>query len=285
MTSRLKVGTSGNPPNFFSSSYGKDRLNGPLWISSIGLNAYEVLFTHGVRMSEERAKIMGANARKNNVQLSVHCPYFAVLTSEKEDVVIRSRERVKRSLSRGNVMKATSAVLHPGYYTGTNPLHKLRQELKSLSKWRNEQSIITTINPEVMGKVSQLGTICEVLELCEDLEGVNPCVDFGHWHARTGGLLQSKEDFIKIFEQVENKLGRESLKTLHCHFAPLEYNKKGEVRHRAHHEREFKPHPEPFCDAIKECNMTPTIISESRDSQDTAALEIKRYLEKIKYTP
>ena len=29
--------------------------------------------------------------------------------------------------------------------------------------------------------------------------------------------------------------------------------------------------------------MTPTIISESRDSQDLACLDIKKYLEKINY--
>ncbi|MFW6378529.1 MAG: TIM barrel protein [Nanoarchaeota archaeon] len=280
---KTRIGTSGNPPHFFASQYGKDRLNAPAWIAEIGLDAYEVLFTHGVRMTDERAQIMGSTARKNDVQLSVHCPYFAVLTSEKEEVVIKSRERVKQSLWKASIMNATSAVLHPGYYTGEKPLERLRKELKQLSRWKEEQSIKTTINPEVMGKVSQLGTVDEVLELSSELEGVRPCIDFGHLHARTQGSMQTKEDFMKVFENVERKLGAEEVKRLHCHFAPLEFDAKGEVRHRMHTEKEFKPHPEPFCDAIKEFGITPTIISESKDSQDTAAIEIQEYLKRIRH--
>lgn len=280
---KVYLGTSGNPPNFFESEFKKDRLLAPLWINSIGLNAYEVLFTHGVKMTEERAKIMGDNAKKNNIKLSVHAPYFAVLTSDKEDVIVRSRERVRKTLSRANIMEATSAVLHPGYYNGNNSFKQLKKELKKLCKWKEEQGIKTTINPEVMGKKSQLGSISEVIEMCSEIEGLAPCVDFGHLHARDNGFLKSKKEFRIVFEQIEKGLGKEGLRNLHCHFAPLEYNDKGEIRHRAHTEREYKPHPEPFCDLIKEFKMNPTIISESRDSQDTAAIEMRDYFKKINY--
>ena len=215
--------------------------------------------------------------------MSVHCPYFAVLTSDKKDIVERSRERVKKSLLRAHTMGATSAVLHPGYYKGENPFEQLKQELKKLCEWKKEEGIKTTINPEVMGKKSQLGSVKEVLEMCSEIEGLAPCVDFGHLHARNNGMLQTKKDFRKVFEQIEEYLGGKGLKKLHCHFAPLEYNDKGEIRHRAHTEREYKPHPEPFCDLIKEFKMNPTIISESRDSQDTAALEMKAHFKKINY--
>ena len=56
---KVYLGTSGNPPNFFESEFRRDRLLAPIWINNIGLNAYEVLFTHGVKMTDERAKIMG----------------------------------------------------------------------------------------------------------------------------------------------------------------------------------------------------------------------------------
>ena len=280
---KVFLGTSGNPPNFFDSEFKKDRLLAPLWINDIGLNAYEVLFTHGVKMTDERAKIMGANAKKNNIKLSVHAPYFVVLTSDKEDVVARSRERMKASLTRAQIMGATSAVVHPGYYKGSDPLGQLKKEFKALSRWKDDLGIKTTINPEVMGKKSQLGSVSEVLEMCAEIEGLAPCVDFGHLHARDNGFLQSEKEFRSIFEQIESTIGIKELRSLHCHFAPLEYNGKGEIRHRAHTERDYKPHPEPFCDLIKEFKMSPTIISESRDSQDTAAIEMREYFKKIGY--
>jgi deoxyribonuclease-4 len=160
---------------------------------------------------------------------------------------------------------------------------QLKKELRNISKWKENQGIKTTINPEVMGKKSQLGSVSEVIEMCSEIEGLAPCVDFGHLHARDNGFLQSEKEFRIIFEQIEKGLGIKELRKLHCHFAPLEFGAKGEIRHRAHTERDYKPHPEPFCDLIKEFKMSPTIISESRDSQDGAAIEMREYFKKIHY--
>lgn len=83
----IRFGTSGNPPNFFLSKFGKDRINAVDWINSIGLNAYERLMTYGARMKEEDAAELGRRAKKYDVSLSVHAPYYIVFTSDKEMVV------------------------------------------------------------------------------------------------------------------------------------------------------------------------------------------------------
>ena len=83
----IRFGFAGNPINFFKSEFRKDRLGAPAWCRHIGLNATERQMTYGARMKEEDAVRFGKIAKKNDVELSVHGPYYVVLTSEKKKVV------------------------------------------------------------------------------------------------------------------------------------------------------------------------------------------------------
>ena len=62
------------------------------------------------------------------------------------------------------------------------------------------------ICPETMGKVNQLGTLEEVLELCKIDERLIPCIDFGHLNARDLGILKTKEDFEEFLELLKNAI-------------------------------------------------------------------------------
>ena len=86
------------------------------------------------------------------------------------------------------------------------------------------------IRPEVMGKGSQFGTVEEVLNLCAELEGLAPCLDFAHWHARTGAF-NSYQEFVSILLQVKEQLGRAALDDMHIHFSGISYGEKGERKH------------------------------------------------------
>lgn len=59
------------------------------------------------------------------------------------------------------------------------------------------------ICPETMGKVNQLGTLHEVLELCKVDERLIPCIDFGHLNARDLGSLKTKADFEEFSLQLK----------------------------------------------------------------------------------
>ena len=67
----IRYGTSGNPPNFFKSEFGKNRINAVNWIRSINLNAYEYLMTYGARTREEVAKTVGEKSKEHDVEISV----------------------------------------------------------------------------------------------------------------------------------------------------------------------------------------------------------------------
>jgi len=86
------------------------------------------------------------------------------------------------------------------------------------------------ISPEVTGKPSQFGTLEEILQLSSEIEGVAPCIDFSHWHARTG-RANSYQEFLDILDQVERELGRHALDNMHIHLSGIAYGNKGEIKH------------------------------------------------------
>lgn len=271
---KIRFGPAGNPPNFFKSKFRRDRLNAPEWCHSIGLNAYERQMTYGARMRKEDAVKLGELARKFDVELSIHGPYYVVLTSDKARVFNNSVKELIKTANLAKLMGASKVVFHPGYGKDTSKV------IKGIKLVEKEKPDGVFICPETMGKISQLGSVKDVITICENTECL-PCIDFGHLHARTLGSLKKKEDFRKILVEIEKRLGKDALKNLHCHFYPIEFTDKGEKVHRAVTEKNVFPKFEPFAELIKEFNMYPTLISESKDSQDIGALHMKKVMHRL----
>jgi len=74
---KIRLGPSGIP---LSCKY-RNSIEGVKRIAQVGLDAMEVSFTHGVRMSNEMAKKLGGVAKKLDVQISSHVPYYINLES------------------------------------------------------------------------------------------------------------------------------------------------------------------------------------------------------------
>ena len=267
----IRFGAAGNPMNFFKSEFRKDRFGVLEWSKKLGLNAQERQMTYGARMKEEDAVRFGKLAKKFEIALSVHGPYYVVLTSEKPHVVENSVKELIKTARLAKLMGATKVVFHTGFGKDVNSVIR---GLKRVEKDKEEGVVIC---PETMGKLCQLGTVDDVLTICENTES-EPCLDFAHVHARTQGSLKDKENIRKILIEIEKRLGKRSLKKLHCHFYPIEYTEKGEKVHRAVMEENVFPRFDGYAELIKEFQMEPTLISESKNSQDIGALEMKRMM-------
>ena len=129
-----------------------------------------------------------------------------------------------------------------------------------------------------MGKVNQLGTLDEVLELCRIDSSLVPVVDFGHMNAREcGGVFADADDYMRVFDKIDRKLGAEVASNLHCHFSKIEWTDKGEKKHLTFTDEIYGPNFEPLMDAIYKNSLSPTIISESAGTQSDDALTMKKY--------
>lgn len=276
MQKEIKFGASGNPLNFFKSDLRKDRFGVLEWSKRLGLNAQERQMTYGARMKEEDSVKFGELAKKFGITLSVHGPYYVVLTSEKKRVGENSIKELIKTCKLASLMDARRVVFHPGFGKNVDLV------IKRLNIIEKDKPKNVKICPETMGKLSQLGTLNDVLTICENTESI-PCIDFAHMHARNQGHPNNTQEFREILIEIEKRLGRKVLEELHCHFYPIEYTPKGEKVHRAVMEKNVYPRFIDLAPLIKEFKMFPTLISESKNSQDIGALEMKKIMNGFNY--
>jgi deoxyribonuclease-4 len=134
-----------------------------------------------------------------------------------------------------------------------------------------------------MGKVNQLGTLNEVLELCRIDSAFVPVVDFGHMNAREcGGVFNNADDYMRVFDKIDRALGADVATNLHCHFSKIEWTGAGEKKHLTFEDTVYGPDFEPLIETIVKNSLTPTIISESAGTQSDDALLMKKYYETVK---
>jgi len=119
------------------------------------------------------------------------------------------------------------------------------------------------IGPETMGRRFQLGSLDETIRLCETVEQTQLVIDWSHLHARDQGLFRTVDDFRRVVEEVEMRLGTEAVENMHCHFTKIEFTSKGEKRHHTLEETRYGPQFEMLAKVISEFRLKPVIISES----------------------
>ncbi|MBE5812622.1 MAG: endonuclease IV [Clostridiales bacterium] len=280
----IKFGPGGNSESFYKEGH-KATIEAPLWLKNRGLDAYEYQCGNGVNVGEESAKAIGIEAQKHGIAMSVHAPYFISLASIEEEKRDKSIKYVLDTLKVAKWMGATRIVVHPGGCSKRD-----RKEAAALANETMKRIVDTVklenitgiaICPETMGKINQLGTLEEIIEMCKIDEMLIPTIDFGHLNARTMGGLKTVEDFENIIKHMINELGEERGKNFHSHFSKIEYTSGGEKRHLTFDDNEYGPEFEPLAKAIIKCNATPTIICESAGTMAEDAKKMKDIYESI----
>lgn len=279
----VRFGPSGNPDNFYEQGY-KSSLQMPQWLKELGLNAYEYQCNRGVNIKESTATKLGEKAKENGINLSIHAPYYINLASLEEEKRQNSKRYIIESMKAAKWMGAERVVVHPGSCSKMKreaALELALQTLKETLQEAEEKGLgEVRICPETMGKINQLGTLEEVLEMCSIDDRMLPTIDFGHLHARGLGCLNEKEDFEKVFYMIENKLGIDRLKIFHSHFSRIEFTKGGEKKHWTFQDTEYGPEFEPIAEIVYKRNLAPVIICESRGTMAEDALTMKKIFEK-----
>lgn len=273
---RLLFGTAGAP----ISSKRQSSLCGIRQIQELGLGCMEIEFVRGVKMGEKTASTVRKVANELDIGLSVHAPYFINLNA-KGETFFASRERILRSAGIGSVCGAKSVVVHAASYQGDPQrvvYERVKKTLGGITEQLKSEGVDITLRVETMGRDSQFGSLDEVLALTE-VEGVLPCIDFSHIHARTG-KYNSREEFAWILAQVEDMLGSEGLNNMHAHVSGIEYSEKGEKRHLVFEESDFKY--KELAQAFSDFDIKGMVISESPNLESDAIRLKKEYDSAIK---
>ena len=232
MTVSFRFGTVGSPigtPKKPGGSVGSIGFS-----KSIGLSAFELGWVQSVRVSAETCAAIAAAAAEHDVSLSVHAPYFINLNATADEWP-KSRKRLMDAAHYGNLAGATDIIFHPGSYFGNDPTDVLKLAIPRLKGCVDELRKAgnpATLRPETMGKSAMLGSFQDALEMSKSIEGVLPCLDFAHLHARPGdGTMNTYDEWFALLKTYSKALGKASLKRLHIHLSGIEYGPKGEKHH------------------------------------------------------
>lgn len=279
----ISFGPGGNSLSFGKKKFPEDL---PKYLKDFGLNGYEIECGRGVRIAEKTYRLLPDIIKENNIHLSLHTPYFISLSSEKDEIRLNSLIYIKDSALAAHKLGAKKIVVHSGScakMTRERALELAKDTLSKAQKMLDDEGLSDIIIcPETMGKINQLGTLSEVIELCGVDERFLPCVDFGHLNARTLGGIKTKEDYAYILDQIENKLGHERLRNFHVHFSKIMYTAGGEKEHLTFDDKQYGPHYEPLMELFAKRGLEPSVICESAGTQAEDAGEMHRYYESVK---
>ncbi len=226
----LVFGTGGIP----HSSTGGSAVSGVRRIRELGLGCMELEFVRQAKMSQSTAREVAAAARQNGVRLSAHAPYYINFNSREPEKVTASQARLLQTARIADACGARSVVFHAAFYMGDPPekvYSMVRQNLSVVQAQARHEGLQVDFRPEVMGKVSEFGTLEEVCRLSQELNGIKPAVDVAHWHAREG-QFNTYSEFVAVFDSIGRLLGPASLKDLHLHVSGIRYGSRGEISHR-----------------------------------------------------
>ncbi|MBI2507489.1 TIM barrel protein [Candidatus Woesearchaeota archaeon] len=273
---RLRFGTAGIPV----SSKG-DTIQGIEDVRKLNLDSMELEFVHSINVKENKTGLVKEVAKKKDIILTAHGSYYINLNSDDKKKIEASKRRIIDAARILSLCNGHSICYHAGFYGNQHPEKvylKIKEEIKNLVKHVREFDKDLWISPEVSGKVSQFGSVDELIKLSNDIEQVMPCIDFSHNFSRSIGKANKLEDFREILNKIKDNLGKEYLERMHIHVAGIEYGEKGEKNHLLLSESKFNY--KDLMKALKEFKVKGVLICESPNIEGDALL-MKDYYEKV----
>ena len=273
--SSLLFGTAGTP----ISAPERDSITGIETVRKLNLDAMELEFTYGVRMSRETAKETRKAAEDNNISLSVNAPYYINLNAQEKHKLGLSRHNILQSCRIGEEAGARIALFHPGFYMKRTPeatMQAVKKNLERVLEELEKECLDIRLGLETTGKKSVFGNLEETLKLSKEYKQVFPVIDFSHLHARGGGSLTNEKAFDEIIKQIPKKF----LASLHMHASGMNYTEKGERNHLVFEDEGNTFSYKALLKSLKKNNVMGTIICESPNIEEDALRMKKFYFSK-----
>lgn len=269
---KLNFLTAGMPlctpkPNTYKEAFGV--------LSEMKLDGIELEFVHGVRMSEKSQELVKAESK--DFVITAHGPYYINLNSKEQEKIDASVVRIVETALMADKVGAYSITYHAAFYMNNDKkivFDRVVNETKRIIEIVEKEDLKVWIRPETTGKTTQWGDLDEIVALSKEFKQVLPCVDFSHLHARTGGAMNTYEDFCRILETIGNEIGQYALENFHGHLAGIEYSAKGEKRHLELEQSDMNY--KDLLKALKEFGVRGALVCESPNIEDDCKL-IKDY--------
>ncbi len=275
----MHFGPAGNSRRFYDEGFKKTE-QAPEWLAKQGLDAFEYPMGRGVNLSEPSARAIGRASAAYGIRMSVHAPYFINCASADAEGREKSVDYLLKASRAADWLGATRVVFHIGSPGKLSRAEAFRLSLETVASARDRMDAEglsgIALCPETMGRPSQMGSLDEVLALCETDPRHIPTLDFGHLHVVGQGALNSPDDFRRVLGRMVGVLGYDRAKDFHIHFSRIDYGPKGEKRHMNFSDEGYGPDFRHLAPVLAEMGLEPVVICESAGDQADDALFMRR---------
>jgi deoxyribonuclease-4 len=288
----LKLGPAGVP----LSCKGRTIVEGMDDITTLGLETMEIQTVRTVQPKHfDQYWQAGVLSHKTNFEMNLHGPYYAELLGNKRE---RSRTlaKMEASIQAAKVVNARHIVFHVGPYLGMPRGREANERAANIfagvvervgELWGDdtleEQHVAfpwlqedtpALVGIETSGRQELWGTLEEVLEVANHVEGTVPVLNMAHIHARGHGRLRTSEDYGELFDLVREQLGG---KTFYCHFSGVEHRMGNALHYTQVKKSDLKF--EPLAEFLAEDGdwLDVTVISDSPLLEHDAMFMLQQY--------
>ena len=234
-----------------------------------GFTACEIDFEGRFWMDYDFAERLGELARVAGIVLSVHAPIAGFMGhAERGKKLNMAVGMLDHSAGIAAACGAEVVVFHPGFLlnrTREEALDSVVAQLGELRARLEQKDRAVPFGVEVMGRVRDLGSLDDVIEISSRLGWVRPVLDFAHMHATSDGAFTSVEPFAEALEQADAVL--EPGAPFHIHFSDIQFANRNETKHLPYGEGTLRA--EPLAEALAAFARPATVISESPDEAST----------------
>ncbi len=236
-----------------------------------GHTAFELAFTRGFPWKEARCSSFGALAAERGLGLSVHAPYFAILTIEEPDRYQKTRAAVEHTMKLAAKLRASIVVVHPGHDRDRTSEQLFTTAVEALDSIAGKiRDLGVVLGLETTGTANAFGNLGDIALLAAEFPWVRPVVDWAHVHATTDGRLVDLESVRSVYSFLFDQFPAWKLQPLHTHYSHNSFGPGGEIKHVPYGEGSNPV--EPVVEAAAEFDVDLTIVSESRDDNSHQAV-------------
>lgn len=232
----VKLGPAGVP----LSCKGRTIVEGMDDIISLGLETMEVQTVRMVAPQHfEQYWQAGVLANKTDFEMNIHGPYYSELLGGKVERG-RSLAKIEATLQAARTINARHITLHTGHYGDFGRGQAANQQVANVFSgivdrvheiWHDDEDEFpvfpwikngtpSKIGVETSGRQELWGSLEEVLEVVNHVEGTIPVLNIAHIHARGHGQMRTSEDYGELFDMVRESIGT---KEFYCHFSGVEH--------------------------------------------------------------
>ncbi len=237
-----------------------------------GFTACEIDFEGKFWMGYDWAEEFGRLAKEARIVLSVHAPIAGFMGhAERGKKLNMAVGMLDHSAGVAKAASAELVVFHPGFLLGRTrelALDSICEQLAELRERLEQKGRAVPFGVEVMGRVREIGSLDDVIEIARRTRWVRPVLDFAHLHATSDGAYTEAEPFREALEAADEVL--EPGAPFHIHFSDIAYANRNETKHLRYGEGTLRA--EPLRKALREFRRAATVISESPDLESDQAI-------------